>query len=152
MPLTLIHEAFAKHAIFQRSDEVSVPLSRPSATASSSLIIRIRIDVSVWRRRVVSRARLQPDGGVRIQMACDALNGRRDASALMVHRGCTLAAGPCSCLRIEILRGSVLRLRHLPLHHAHLGAVARRLRGVGRRCGLLVARVQAIVHWRRLAM
>lgn len=148
VPLVLAHISFTQDTIFECANEVPVALVATCPAAAPPLV-GIRIDISVGRRRIVSRARLQSNRGVGVKVARHTLDRRRDSPSFG-HGRRALTSGPCSCLRIEALRRGVLGLRrHLPRNHIHLVAIAWGLGRVWRWCTLLI---HAVVYWGRLSM
>lgn len=147
MPLILTHKAFTtQDTIFKGADEVPVACIATSTASTASLVGRIRVDVAIGRWWIVCWTGLQPNWCIRVEMTGNSLDGGRNT--LRVHSGCTLATSSGGCLCVKTLGRSILRLRHLPWHEVHLMTVARRLRGIRRRCLL----IHSVVHRRGLHM
>lgn len=73
VPLVLTHVAVPQDAVLKSADEIPVSCSTNTA-ASPSLICRVRVSIAIGRRRVVSRAWLQPNRRIGIQMAGNSLD------------------------------------------------------------------------------
>ena len=146
VPLILAHKPFStENTVLESTDKV--PVAWVSTGTASSPSLTCAVHVALWGWRVVSRAWLQPDRSVGVEVTGNSLDGGRDAAVRVYRRG-TLAASPRGGLCVQALGRRILSLRHLTLHEMHWLTVTRRLRRIRRGCRLLVASVHAIVHRR----
>ena len=88
-------------------------------------------------------------------MTSNTLNGSRNASLLLIHRGCTLAPSSCRRLSIETLLRCVMCWLHLSLpltRHSNLLSIVCGVRRIRRRSTLLMSRIHIVVYWRSLVL
>lgn len=155
--------AFLQRPVFQRTNEVSVLVRTHSSALSSSSSNVANCLLAFLRWWVVCWARLQADWRVRVQVRNDALQCRRDTSAVAVHCAGTLTARTGRCLSVKVLRLRVGWLLWIWLHrcsswgwlldHGSLLSICRgRVRGIWRWRALVCRCVDVSVHRRCLRL
>lgn len=144
--MRLVHETFLQCAILQVADKVAIaPLLGISGSTSPTSSSPSRIRSTIGWRWIVSRAWLQADRGIRIQVADYSLQRRWNSALLLIHSGRPLPASSSGSLCIQVLG---LRIVSLPLplrrHDIHLLSIGS-LSWIRRWCLLLVVGVVHIV-------
>lgn len=147
VPLILAREPLStEDTILEGANKI--PVARVAAGTTSSSSLTSAVHVALWGWRVVSRAWLQPNRSIGVEVTGNSLDGRRDAAVRVYCRG-TLATSPRGGLRVQALRRRILSWWHLTLHEMlHRLTVAWRLRGIRRGCRLLMAGKHSVVHRR----